>query len=146
MSSRAIPHAFTLKGRGYEIYAVSEDPDKDITWVLVRCVAVEELWNAWAGTGGSSCPRWPISQDRHMKIGHPPPRAGSFCTDYYYATGDMGLLEHWVWVPWDFVSMTLARLACPNDSRFPHTCTFCGAPAYIGAVPAALDCSKKCRP
>jgi hypothetical protein len=30
------------------------------------------------------------------------------------------------------------------DSKFPHTCTFCGAPAYIGAVPAALDCSAKC--
>lgn len=41
---------------------------------------------------------------------------------------------------------SLVSLKPTKDPNFPHTCTFCGAPAYIGAVPAALDCSKKCRP
>ena len=33
-----------------------------------------------------------------------------------------------------------------RDPRFPHDCPRCGAPAYVGVVPAALDCTRGCSP
>ena len=31
-----------------------------------------------------------------------------------------------------------------DAQRYPDICPRCGAPAYVGAVPSAVDCSAKC--
>ena len=41
--------------------------------------------------------------------------------------------------------MGLNRAPAVDRNKYPHDCTFCGKPAYIGAVPAAFDCSASCR-
>ncbi len=33
------------------------------------------------------------------------------------------------------------RAATPCRGRFPHVCPRCASPAYLGAVPAAFECS-----
>lgn len=37
------------------------------------------------------------------------------------------------------------RAPVVDRSRFPHACPRCGQPAYVGATPAALDCSAGCK-
>lgn len=32
----------------------------------------------------------------------------------------------------------------PDRSHYPHDCPRCGEPAYVGCVPAAVDCSARC--
>lgn len=38
-----------------------------------------------------------------------------------------------------------AKWAGVDRKHWPHECVRCGAPAYVGAVPAAVDCSEGCR-
>lgn len=53
---------------------------------------------------------------------------------------------HW---PWGSIRMhqfsELAPVPAPDPARYPHRCPHCGAAAYVGAVPAAVDCSRRCR-
>lgn len=35
----------------------------------------------------------------------------------------------------------ILRVSKPVESHYPHTCHFCGAPAYLGS---SVDCSKSC--
>ena len=37
------------------------------------------------------------------------------------------------------------RNAWADRKHWPHECPRCGAPAYVGAVPAAVDCRGGCK-
>lgn len=41
----------------------------------------------------------------------------------------------------DLDRISLDPLKAWRDPNYPGTCPSCGAPAYVGAVPAAIDCS-----
>lgn len=45
----------------------------------------------------------------------------------------------------DWAVFSILPVAPPKDPHYPDVCPRCKGPAYIGAVPAALDCKAKCR-
>ncbi len=69
-----------------------------------------------------------------------------------YVEGSDSVMKTWdpyLWDPAsDFYPYDLAVQFWPNkytpktDNRYPHKCTFCGGPAYIGF--SSLDCKNKC--
>lgn len=72
-----------------------------------------------------------------------------------YVGGCTITLTHDKWAFWQYAGLTYGkhpdmrfrvRVGATVDlSHYPHKCPRCASPAYLGVVPAALDCSKGCR-
>lgn len=120
-------------------------------WVRMSCRATAYLWSHWRGVclkNGGPCQSWPISGQSPVSSITTPCVGYNRLSFYYYNYRtylDDASNTDAVWFP-ESALTTILNYKHSDKSRYPHSCTFCGAPAYIGATPASLDCSNKCRP